>query len=90
MRTTLMLAALAALTITGQAEANTWRCGQHVVATGDSVSTLRQKCGEPDRVVQLVNVYGAGSGQRWEYDRRGVTTLVTLSAGRIDGIAEVR
>lgn len=90
MRTTIILAALAALAVAGPAGADTWRCGQHVVATGDSVATLRQKCGQPDRVVQLVNVYGAGTGQRWEYDRRGVTTMVTIREGRIEGIDEVR
>jgi hypothetical protein len=70
--------------------ADTHACGQRVVSVGDSVASLRAKCGEPDRIVQLVNVYGAGTGQRWEYDRRGKTVLFTVTGGRVTAIDEAR
>lgn len=69
---------------------DTYACGQRVVSVGDSTAALRSRCGEPDRIVQLVNVYGAGTGQRWEYDRRNATVLFTVSGGRITAIDEVR
>jgi hypothetical protein len=70
--------------------ADTHACGQRVVSVGESVASLRAKCGEPDRIVQLVNVYGAGTGQRWEYDRRDKTVLFTVTGGRVTAIDEVR
>jgi hypothetical protein len=39
--------------------------------------------------VQLVNVYGAGTGQRWEYDQRNTTVLFTVTSGRVTAIDEV-
>jgi hypothetical protein len=69
---------------------DTYACGQRVVSVGDSTAALRSRCGEPDRIVQLVNVYGAGTGQRWEYDRRNATVLFTISGGRVTAIDEVR
>lgn len=69
---------------------DTYACGQRVVSVGDSTAALRSRCGEPDRIVQLVNVYGAGTGQRWEYDRRNATVLFTISGGRVTAIGEVR
>lgn len=74
----------------GAIAADTYACGQRVVSVGDSTAALRSRCGEPDRIVQLVNVYGAGTGQRWEYDRRNATVLFTISAGRVTAIDEVR
>lgn len=70
--------------------AATYACGQRVASIGDSVAALRSRCGEPDRIVQLVNVYGAGVGQRWEYDRQNVTVLFTITGGRVTAIDEVR
>lgn len=69
--------------------ADTHACGQRVVSVGDSIAALRSRCGEPDRIVQLVNVYGAGTGQRWEYDQRNTTVLFTVSSGRVTAIDEV-
>jgi hypothetical protein len=69
---------------------DTHACGQRVVSVGESIASLRAKCGEPDRIVQLVNVFGAGTGQRWEYDRRNATVLFTVSGGRVTAIDEVR
>lgn len=69
--------------------ADTYACGQRVVGVGDSIAALRSRCGEPDRIVQLVNVYGAGTGQRWEYDRRNTTVLFSISNGRVTAIDEV-
>jgi hypothetical protein len=69
--------------------ADTHACGQRVVSVGDSVAALRSRCGEPDRIVQLVNVYGAGTGQRWEYDQRNTTVLFTVTSGRVTAIDEV-
>jgi hypothetical protein len=70
--------------------AATYACGQRVASIGDSVAALRSRCGEPDRIVQLVNVYGAGVGQRWEYDRQNVTVLFTITDGRVTAIDEAR
>lgn len=84
----MLAAAFAALAM--QASANTWRCGQSVVVVGDSTAALKQRCGQPDRVVQLETAYGGAAGERWEYDRRGVTTLITIRGGRIRAIEEAR
>lgn len=74
----------------GAIAADTYACGHRVVSVGDSTAALRSRCGEPDRIVQLVNVYGAGTGQRWEYDRGNVTVLFTVGGGRVTAIDEVR
>jgi len=74
---------------TRAAAADTHTCGQRVVSVGDSIAALRSRCGEPDRIVQLVNIYGAGIGQRWEYDRRNTTVLFTVSSGRVTAIDDV-
>jgi hypothetical protein len=60
-----------------------------VVSVGDSVGRLRDAAGVPARVVVLYNRFGAPVGERWEYDLRGKTVLVTVSQGRVVAIDKV-
>lgn len=61
----LLLSTLATVTTVHAAE--TWRFGNRVIVVGDSIATLRQVAGAPDRIVTLENHLGAAVGERWEY-----------------------
>ncbi len=91
MRNLIRLTALAALVMAARADAaDTARCGYRVVTVGDSARAVRQACGEPARVVPLVNRFGAGVGERWEYDRSDNTLLVWMAGGTVYQIDEQR
>jgi hypothetical protein len=47
--------------------AQTYRFDRGVVTVGDSVASLVQRGGKPDRVVPLENKFGAVDGEWWEY-----------------------
>ena len=69
---------------------DTYRFGARVVAVGDSTGKLVQAAGQPTRIVQLENEYGAVVGERWEYDIDGKTVGFTLHDGKIARIDEGR
>ena len=67
------------------------RFGNRLVSEGDSIGTVRQVAGAPDRVVTLENDRGAAVGERWEYYRNdGTTVLITIHGGRVTDVEEVR
>ncbi len=69
----------------------TARFGNRLVSQGDSVGSVRQVAGTPDRIVTLENEFGAATGERWEYYRSdGSTVLVTFRNGRVQDVEEVR
>lgn len=57
-------------------------CGQSVVTVGAPVTKLRE-CGEPWRIVTLVNEQGAPIGERWEYERPTGLVMFTVQGGRV-------
>lgn len=63
--------------------------GNRVVSVGDSVGRVRDAAGNPTRVVTLYNRLGAPVGERWEYEVRGKTVLITITQGRVVAIDEV-
>ena len=90
MRTTTLFAALL-LAFSMAAQANSVRIGNRIITEGDSVGTVRQVAGAPDRIVTLENDRGAAVGERWEYYRPdGTTVLITIHDGRVVTIEEVR
>lgn len=81
-----LLLALALLPVLVSTEAparEMYACGQQVIGHGSPITKLRRACGEPQRVVRLVNAQGAGVGERWEYERGRSLVLFTLSGGRV-------
>lgn len=59
-----------------------------VVGVGDSVAALRNKGGEPSRVVPIQNGFGATIGERWEYYQGSKQVVFTIQDGKVVGIAE--
>lgn len=90
MRTTTALFATLLLATSLAANANTARFGNRLITEGDSVGTVTQIAGKPDRTVTLENSRGAAVGERWEYYRSdGSTVLVTIHDGRVTDVEEV-
>lgn len=69
---------------------DTYRFDARVVAVGDSTGRLVQAAGQPARVVQLQNEFGAVTGERWEYDIDGKTVGFTIRNGKVERIDESR
>ena len=91
MRTTTAILAILLLATSLAAQANSVRIGNRIITEGDSVGTVRQVAGAPDRIVTLENDRGAAVGERWEYYRSdGTTVMVTIHDGRVVSIEEVR
>ncbi len=57
-------------------------CGQSVITVGAPVTKLRV-CGEPWRIVTLVNAQGAPIAERWEYERPVGLVMFTVQGGRV-------
>jgi len=89
MRRIVAIALLLALPLVAQAF-DTYRFDARVVAVGDSTGRLVQAAGQPARIVQLENEYGAVVGERWEYDIDGKTVGFTISGGKVVRIDENR
>jgi len=58
------------------------RCGYAVMTVGAPITKLRE-CGEPFRIVTLVNAQGAAIGERWEYERQTGLVMFTVQGGRV-------
>jgi hypothetical protein len=69
---------------------DTYRFDARIVAVGDSTGRLVQAAGQPARIVQLENEYGAVVGERWEYDIDGKTVGFTIRNGKVERIDESR
>ena len=86
MRTLIATLALAAALSTSPAQASgshSESCGQSVITVGDVITKVRRACGEPWRIVQLENVFGAGVGERWEYERTTGMVQFWIQGGRV-------
>ena len=81
----LLLLALAAPAVA----ADTVTFGNRVIALGDSVARVYQVAGEPSRVVQLENKFGAGMGERLEYFIGDKLVQIVVRGGQVVSIAEV-
>ncbi len=91
MRTATAIFATLLLAASLAAQANSVRVGNRLITEGDSIGTVRQVAGAPDRIVTLENALGAAVGERWEYYRSdGTTVLITIHAGRVTDVEEVR
>ena len=69
---------------------DTYRFDARVIAVGDSTGKLVQAAGQPARIVQLQNEYGAVVAERWEYDIDGKTVGFTIGGGKVERIDENR
>lgn len=92
-----LLAVLAALLITPQAAADSYRCGRKLIRTGDRAADVLSICGEPkarDRGAEPIP--GAGPGrvqvERWYYQRSGrsLQRVVLIHQGRVVAIRSGR
>jgi len=86
MRTALLLLLLAA----APAFADTLTVGAHVLTDGDPVGKAYQLLGQPDRVQQNQNRFGATVSEDLEYYKDGKTIRITVKDGKIDAISEER
>lgn len=90
MRVILPLLLAVALTLPMAASASdTVTFGQRVVSLGDSVARVYQVAGEPSRVVQLQNKFGAGVGERLEYFVGSKVVQITVRDSKVVRIEEI-
>lgn len=91
------LTLLLLLAVLPSAYADSWRCGQRLVKTGDSPAAVRTRCGEPefrDRVRISIREQGKRqtvSAQRWFYrqGRRRYGKHLIFYAGELRRIERV-
>jgi len=87
MRTLLITLALAAAFAASPTRASggshSEACGQSVITVGDVITKVRNACGEPWRIVELQNRFGAGVGERWEYERTTGMVQFWIQGGRV-------
>ena len=79
---------IALLCLCAAASAGTYRFRNGVVTDGDSVAAVVKRAGQPDRVVQLQNEFGAAVGERWEYYFGNKLVALVISGGRVIEISE--
>ena len=81
---------LIALIAASPARADSYRFRGGLVMDGDSVATLVQRAGQPNRIVPIENKFGAVIGETWEYyiDRKMVSFVI--SGGKVLSITETR
>lgn len=83
-----VLAAGLLLALAAHAE-DSVRFGSKVVSLDDSEAKVYQAAGQPTRVVQLQNRYGAADGYRLDYVTDRKTVQITIRGGRVVDIEEV-
>jgi len=89
-----IIALVGMLALPGQLAADSMRCGRALLKTGDSVSTLRSRCGEPSSrdsaYASLRHVNGGKRTRvaRWHYrfGRGGLEKIVLLYEDAVVGI----
>lgn len=82
---------LVACSLTGEASADSFRCGRKVIREGDSRSEVLRRCGEPrykDRGREIVSVdrnRKKVSVERWYYKKssRSLERVVMIHGGRV-------
>ncbi len=84
-----ILLALALAAPLAAAASDTATFGQRVISVGDSVARVYQVAGEPSRVVQLQNRYGAGAGERLEYFVGSKVVQITVRGSRVVRIEQI-
>lgn len=70
--------------------ADTLTVGAHVLTDGDPVGKAYQLLGQPDRVQQNQNRFGATVSEDLEYYKDGKTIRITVKDGKIEAISEER
>jgi hypothetical protein len=78
----ILLAAWSASAEAQSSPSHSEACGQSVITVGAPANKLRT-CGEPWRIVTLVNTQGAPVGERWEFERQTGLVLITVRGGRV-------
>lgn len=63
-----MVSVLGLVFLATSLEAAPMRCGNDLVRTGDHITEVEAKCGEPIRATRVENEYGATAGWRKVYD----------------------
>ena len=69
---------------------DTVRIGSKVISVGDGVGKVVQIAGNPDRTEPVENKYGAKKAERYEYFRDNKTIQITIEAGKVVAIQEIR
>jgi hypothetical protein len=64
--------------------------GLRVISVGDNIAKVYDVAGQPNRIVQLENKYGAGVGERLEYFVGTKLVQITIANGRVVRIDEIR
>lgn len=83
---TLALAAALSASPAHATSASSERCGSSVITIGDPITKVRNACGEPWRIVDLQNRFGASIGERWEYERTNGLAQFVIQGGKVVGI----
>jgi hypothetical protein len=78
------------LLVAAPAFADTLTVGAHVLTDGDPVGKAYQLLGQPDRVQQNQNRFGATVSEDLEYYKDGKTIRITVKDGKIEAISEER
>lgn len=82
--------AIALLSLSAVALADSYRFSGGLVMDGDSVATLIKRAGQPSRIVPLENKFGANVGERWDYYIDDKLVSFYVSGGRVTSISESR
>ena len=86
------IGAMALALVSTALDAAPMRCGNDLVREGDHITEVHEKCGEPMRVTELENKYGAKVGWREVYDsaRGSRNHQVTYEGDRVVRIELLR
>lgn len=85
-----IILAIALMSLSAAALADSYRFSGGLVMDGDSVATLIKCAGQPNRIVQMENKFGAAVGERWDYYIDDKLVSFYISAGQVRSISEVR
>jgi hypothetical protein len=85
-----ILLGLALVIACAAAHADSYRFSGGLVMDGDSVATLIKHAGQPSRIVQLENRFGAAVGERWDYYIDDKLVSFYITGGRVTSISEAR
>ncbi len=87
MQRILIAIALAAASTIATAS-DTVRIDGRIVTTGMSTAEVIDRAGQASRIVQLENVYGAATGERWEYYRGSKQYSIWMAGGKVYKVDE--
>lgn len=72
------------------AGSTTYRAGTRVLAIGDTTEKLVDSMGQPEKVENNTNEYGAKTGEFWYYRDGNKTVKFIIGGGKIQWIEEIR